>query len=107
MSVTVFGVFAAFSLKTGGGELNWPVTAYLSGGVLAAWWLVTQFDSPRDQYRRGTALAVGCWCVLGLLLTVAAHRSDLIHPALQAFAGPPAADRPYPVRQFDPTCRLR
>ena len=29
-------MFLGFSLKTGGGEPNWPVTAYLSGGVLTA-----------------------------------------------------------------------
>ena len=33
------GVPGLFSFKTGGGELNWPVTAYLSGLVLAAAWL--------------------------------------------------------------------
>ena len=35
----MFLVFFAFSFKTGGGELNWPITAYLSGLVLTAAWL--------------------------------------------------------------------
>jgi hypothetical protein len=42
MSAPVFTVFWVFSLKTGGGEPNWPITAYVSGLVLAAGWLVRQ-----------------------------------------------------------------
>ena len=46
LSAPMFLVFLGFSLKTGGGEPNWPVTAYLSGGVLAAGWLARQLQSP-------------------------------------------------------------
>ena len=35
MSVPMFLFFFLFSLKNGGGQANWPVTAYLSGMVLA------------------------------------------------------------------------
>lgn len=40
LSVPVFGMFLLCSLKNGGGELNWPATAYLSGLVLSAGLLV-------------------------------------------------------------------
>ena len=52
LSAPMFGVFLAFSVKTGGGEVNWPVTAYLSGLVLTAAWLMRRFQSPRTWYRR-------------------------------------------------------
>ena len=52
LSAPMFLVFLAFSFKTGGGEPNWPVTAYLSGLVLAAAWLGRQMASPSAWYRR-------------------------------------------------------
>src|SRR5205807_520522 len=55
MSAPMFAVFLAFSFKTGGGELNWPVTAYASGFVLAVAWLERQLHSPRAWYRCWTA----------------------------------------------------
>src|SRR5262249_32723759 len=39
LSAPMFLLFFAFGLKTGGGEPNWPVTAYVSGIVLTAYWL--------------------------------------------------------------------
>src|SRR5262249_52436563 len=48
MSAIMFAVFLGFSFKTGGGEPNWPITAYISGLVLAAGWLSRQLDSPRQ-----------------------------------------------------------
>ena len=51
LSAPMFLVFLAFSLKDGGGEPNWPVTAYLSGMVLAADWLARHWR----RTRRGIA----------------------------------------------------
>jgi hypothetical protein len=107
MSAPVFLLFFAFSLKTKGGEPNWPVTAYLSGGVLAAAWLANQLDSPRVWYRAATAFAVAVTLLVGLGLTLALHRSHLLHPLMARVMGPPSATMPYPVRKADPTCRLR
>ena len=45
-SAPMFAVFLFFSLKTTV-EPNWPVTAYLSGLVLAAAWLAGMAQSPR------------------------------------------------------------
>ena len=102
--------FFAFSLKTGGGEPNWPVTAYLSGGVLAAAWLVgvpgsvqsalAALDDGGRAGRRsrlvGLAPDRG-----GPPQRLDASRCSTASPA------PPTPERPFPVRRFDPTCRLR
>jgi 4-amino-4-deoxy-L-arabinose transferase-like glycosyltransferase len=107
LSAPMFLLFLAFSPKTGGGEINWPVTAYLSGLVLAAAWLARQFDSPRRWYRTATGINLGLACVLGLMVTLFMHHSDWLHPLFARLAGPPTETNLFPVRRFDPTCRLR
>ena len=82
MSAPMFLVFLAFSLKTGGGEPNWPVTAYLSGLVLAAGWLARQLASPRGWYRRSMAAPLAGACGLGLTATVLVHHTDWMRPLL-------------------------
>jgi hypothetical protein len=106
-SAPMFLTFLGFSFKTGGGELNWPVTAYLSGLVLAVDWLGRQLDSPRAWYRRALTAATALACVAGAAATVLAYRSDLARPLLEQLAGPPTDLNPYPLRHWDPTCRLR
>ncbi len=107
LSAPMFAWFWAFSPKTGGGEVNWPVTAYLSGLVLAAAWLGGQLESPRAWYRRWTRWNVALACGLGLTITVVVHHSEWLHPVLSRFAGPPTESNPFPLRKLDPTCRLR
>jgi hypothetical protein len=100
-------VFLGFSLKTGGGEPNWPVTAYVSGLVLAVFWLDRQLRSPRIWYRWWTISTLATTCAVGLALTVFVHRSDVIWPVLARLAGGPTDTQPMPLRRLDPTCRLR
>ncbi len=107
LSAPMFLLFLAFSPKTGGGEMNWPVTAYLSGLVLSAAWLMRQLDSPRRWYRVWTAINLGLACLAGLLVTVFMHHSDWLQPVLVRLAGPPTKTNLFPLRRFDPTCRLR
>lgn len=107
MSAPMFLLFLAFSPKTGGGEMNWPVTAYLSGLVLAAAWLARQLDSPRRGYRRFTAINLGLACGVGVLVTLFMYYSAWLYPVLTRLAGPPTLTRPFPLRRVDPTCRLR
>ncbi len=107
MSLPMFAVFFVFSFKTGGGELNWPVTAYLSGLVLAAGWLAGQLQSSCGWYRRLLGSTLGTTIVVGLALTLFVHRSDWLRPILEPLSGPATAGRPYPLRRFDPTCRLK
>jgi 4-amino-4-deoxy-L-arabinose transferase-like glycosyltransferase len=107
LSAPMFLLFLGFSLKTGGGEPNWPVTAYLSGSVLAAGWLAHRLDSSSAGFRWGIGLAVGLTCLLGTTLSACLYDSEPIHPLLEQVSGPVTAAQPFPVRRFDPTCRLR
>ena len=107
LSAPMFLVFAAFSFKTNGGELNWPVTAYISGLVLGAGWLSSQLDSPVAWYRRLTRLGLRLAMAAGLLLVVCVHESDQMYPLLTNLVGPATPQNPAPLRRIDPTCRLR
>ena len=66
LSVPMFAVFLAASLKTSG-QLNWPVTAYLSGGVLAAAWLDQTVRNPRPWVRRSARFSAAACCPRGRL----------------------------------------
>jgi hypothetical protein len=92
--------FLLLSLKTTG-QLNWTVTAYLSGSVLAAAWFGERID--RKGWRIGT-LAAG---TLGLLLILVVHYPALSRPVLLSIVGAPTAQHPLPLRRVDPTARLR
>ena len=107
LSAPMFGLFLAMSVKTGGGEVNWPVTAYLSGMVLTAPWLVRQLQSPRPWYRGWVYANVTLACTLGLAITVFMHRTDLLYPLLSEFTGAPTPADPFPLRKVDPSCRLK
>jgi Dolichyl-phosphate-mannose-protein mannosyltransferase len=107
LSAPMFLVFLGFSFRTGGGEPNWPVTAYLSGLVLAAAWLPRQLASPVSWYRRSMAALLALACGLGLAATVLMHHTDWVRPLLAQISGPATAKQPMPMRRFDPTCRLR
>jgi hypothetical protein len=106
MSAVMFGVFFAFSFKTRE-EPNWAVTAYLSGIVLGAAWLSRQLNSPKKWYRQLTVASLTTACLLGLLVTVVMHRSEIARPVLLRLSGPASVQHPLPLRRFDPTCRLR
>src|SRR5947209_19357313 len=105
-SAVMFGVFWAFSLKTPE-EPNWPITAYLSGGILTAGWIVGQLQAPTIRYRRLAAASLAAACLLGILVTAFMLRSELAQPVLLRISGRPSANHPLPLRRFDPTCRLR
>lgn len=107
LSAPMFLLFLAFSPKTDGGEVNWPVTAYLSGLVLAVAWLARQLADPRRWYRRVTASLLGLACAAGLAATVFMHYSEYFYPFLTHLAGEPSPTNIFPLRRLDPTCRLR
>jgi hypothetical protein len=52
-------------------------------------------------------VGLGLACLLGASLIVMMHRSDWVRPVLSWLAGPPTPAEQYPLRKFDPTCRLR
>lgn len=107
MSAPMFLFFLAFSLKNGGGEANWPVTAYLAGLVLAVAWLSQQIHSPVTWWR----VSARCWLVgmasIGLALTLFVHYTRAAYPLLAQIAGPVSDANPLPLRRLDPTCRLQ
>jgi hypothetical protein len=107
LSAPTFVLFLLFGFTTGGGEPNWPVTAYLSGMVLMLGWLVQQLQSPFVAYRRLTFSGVAVTALLGIGLTLFIHRTDVAYPLLARLTGPPAVGNPCPMRRLDPTCRLR
>src|SRR5262249_2672308 len=76
MSAPMFLLFLGFSVKTRGGEMNWPVTAYLSGFLLTAAWLVSQAESTRVWVRRWTLAMLTLTCALGLVLSFVMHRAE-------------------------------
>lgn len=105
LSAPMFVVFLGFSVKTGGGEVNWPVTAYLSGLVLATAWLRRQLQSPCGWYRRWTIANLTLCSLVGVGATLVMHHSAWLYPLLQPLTR--NSTDPYPLRRFDPTCRLR
>jgi 4-amino-4-deoxy-L-arabinose transferase-like glycosyltransferase len=107
MSAPVFSVFFLFSFKTGGGEPNWPVTAYISGLVLGVLWLAEELPVATGWYRRLSVGGLATACGAGVLLTLFMHCSAWAHPVLAPLAGPATAEQPFPLRRLDPTLRLR
>ncbi|HEV2945994.1 MAG TPA: glycosyltransferase family 39 protein [Gemmataceae bacterium] len=106
-SAPTFLIFLLFSFKTGGGEPNWPVAAYISGLVLSAGWLTTRLFSSSRLTRRLTHGGLSIACGFALALSLVLHHTALAYPAISRFSDPPTASRPLPMRRFDPTCRLR
>jgi 4-amino-4-deoxy-L-arabinose transferase-like glycosyltransferase len=107
LSAPMFLLFLAFSPKTDGGEVNWPVTAYVSGLVLGAAWLARQFQSPNCPWRLWTRASTGVTLAVGLALTVGLHFTSALWPVLAPLAGKPSRTNAHPIRKVDPTCRLR
>lgn len=107
LSAPMFGVFLAFSVKTGGGEVNWPVSTYLSGMVLAGSWLGRQLQSPRTWYRRMSYVNLTITCAIGLAVSLLMRRTEVVYPLLARLTGEPTAENRYPLRKIDPSCRLR
>jgi hypothetical protein len=106
LSAPTFALFLLASLKTPG-QLNWPVTAYESGGVLMAAWLAERLRDPRPQMRRTVLLAGAGAAALGVIFTLFGHLPVLSRPVITAFVGQPTPERPMPLRRLDPSCRLR
>ncbi len=107
LSAPMFVFFGLFSFTNGGGEPNWPVTAYLAGAVLAGSWLTEALHTRGATWRRwALGNAVG-FAGLGLVMTLAVHCTTLIQPVLLRIAGPASAAHPMPLRKIDPTTRLR
>jgi hypothetical protein len=100
-------LFGLVTFKAGG-QINWPVAAYISGMVLSIGWLRDQWMNPAPSYARlarvGSSIAAG----IGLLLTATVLETRPFRTfAAATFAKAPTAEDPFPLRRIDPTCRLR
>jgi hypothetical protein len=102
-SVPVWGVFALASFKAAG-QLNWPAVAYVTGSVLAVGWARDRLAGP---HRKAVARLVGVGLGLGVGLSALVHFPGLMRPVLASWGGAPRPGNPAPIRQFDPTARLR
>ncbi len=107
MSAITFLVFFGFSPKTGGGEMNWPVTAYLSGLVLMIL-LIQEIIAGQNKFLQACCkIFIPTFILFGLAISILMHQSEWIRPLFLLFADKPSASNPFPLRKFDPTCRLR
>jgi 4-amino-4-deoxy-L-arabinose transferase-like glycosyltransferase len=102
-AVPVWGVFAVASFKASG-QINWPAAAYATGLILIVAWVREALDG---AYRRPVARLVGCGVGIGIALSTLVHFPGLMRGALAAASGPETDKRPTPIRQYDPTARLR
>ena len=103
MSVPTFGIFAASSLRASG-QINWPVAAYLSGGVLGAGWLAETLSSPKARWSRrfaATAIAVG------LFISVLAHNTRVVTAVAAPLLPAESEANLTPGRLVDPAARLK
>lgn len=107
MSVPVIGFFALFSLKNGGGEPNWPLAGYLSGGVLLVGWFADELTKAGPVRRFALSLGTAVVAIVGLTGTVLIHEPVRFQPVFALLAGESRPDRFMPLRRVDPTCRLR
>src|SRR5262249_34069510 len=73
MSVPTFAVFAASSVRASG-QINWPVSAYLSGAVLGAGWLSKTLAGRRAHWARRIYIA---FLGIGFVATLLAHHTRL------------------------------
>jgi hypothetical protein len=104
-SVPVWVVFAVAAVKVPG-QPNWPAAAYVSGLVLAVHWMTLLLTRPNRRFRSWTSGILMLTIVSGVAAGFLIRYPSLVRPGLAAVAGKPTADRPAPVRRFDPTCRL-
>jgi 4-amino-4-deoxy-L-arabinose transferase-like glycosyltransferase len=105
LSVPQFVFFGLFSLRTSV-MINWPVTAYLAGLVLAAPWLVDRLRTARPWLRRWYIGWSAAAIALGTTVVVTVHATDQLRPTLALIAGPPTGANALPIRRLDPTCRM-
>ncbi len=106
LSVPTFVIFALFSLKTKV-QMNWPVTAYLSGFILTVAVLWDRITHSTGTTRWVWRMLVILACGFSATATLLMHDLSPIRPLLARFAPPQSLVHPCPIRKVDPTTRLR
>jgi Dolichyl-phosphate-mannose-protein mannosyltransferase len=103
MSVPTFGVFALSSLRASG-QINWPVSAYLSGAVLAAGLLS---EALSGRFRTIHRIALGMALTLGFATSIVMHHTRPVIAAFSHLLPSESTANPTPGRRIDPAGRLK
>jgi hypothetical protein len=83
-------------------EVNWMAPGYLSLAILIGARLESVLE--RGGVQKSVACAAWATC---LLVFSMAHHTEWIYPAIARILPAPTADRPVPLRHYDPTARMR
>lgn len=106
LSVPTFVLFGLSSIKASG-QLNWPVSAYMSGFVLGAHYLQTWFARPTRPdaplVRRSMYIAL----TVGGFATLAIHDTRFIGQIIGPLLPEPSARNPMPIRKIDFAARIK
>ncbi len=98
--VVVWTACFAVSLL-GESEANWAAPAHAAVVCLMGWWMSASWRSPIRRWSITSA-----WVVSMLALSAIQH-SEWIYPVVAKRVPQPTKTRLVPIRQFDPTCRMR
>jgi hypothetical protein len=88
----------------GENELNWMAPGYVAVLVLIGW--VLDRDLSAVRWGRWTKFIIAAWAVNVLAMAALAH-TEWLYPALARWIPASTDRRPAPLRQIDPTCRMR
>ena len=107
MSLPTFVLFGAVTFKSAG-QINWPIAGYISGMVISIGWLQKQWGNADFRFARISRVGSGLAACVGLLATLTILDTRPYRSVITAtVAKAPTDEKPFPLRQFDPTCRLR
>ena len=85
----------------GESEANWAAPAHAAVVCLMGWWMSAAWRRPIGRW-----VLVSTWVVSMLALSAVQH-SEWFYPAIAKWVPAPTKMRLVPMRQFDPTCRVR
>ncbi|MBL8864894.1 MAG: glycosyltransferase family 39 protein [Planctomycetia bacterium] len=105
-SVPLVLIFVPFSLRVKI-QPNWPAAAYLAGFLLAFAWLRRDWFSEPSRYRSLVRALFAIGVGASVALSIAARFPQLMLPVFASIVPEPTGDRLAPVRNLDPTARLR
>jgi len=106
LSVPTFAVFGLSSIKASG-QLNWPVSGYMTGFPLGVAWVVRQLEHSNGSYKRLAQVCLGVYAIIGISASVLLHNTSLVYPIVSSQLTPESETNPTPMRSYDPAARLK